>query len=301
MHLLSLRYFIAITDYKSFTKAAEHLFVTQPTLSRQIADLEEEFGVHLFERTTRSVVLTEAGSLFLEEAREIVKSCDNLTEKMKSTKKHKTLSISIGYLGFLEYQMLTESLKSLSSKYPYIDFSLIRCSLAELNQSLMEGKFDVIFTVAVGLENLPGVTFTKVVKNKLQIVIPSDHYLADRSSVQMAELAKEHFVMFERSVSPLTVDNTLDLCLRKGFSPKVVYYAKDPQTVLFMVSSGRGVAFLSSRLAAQNTEGVKFLDIEDCDIDFDVVVAYKKDNPNMAIPLFVSEVKNKGQDFADSE
>lgn len=161
MNLLALRYFIAIAEYSSFTKAAEHLYVTQPTLSRQIALLEEEFGVQLFERSKRSLLLTTAGRLLLPEARDIVNRCDRVTEVMKGTKKNTRGSLAVGYQGFLDNEQLNSAFKSATKKYPHLDFSLLRCNFDELNHFLMEGRLDVIFTVAVTLERLPNVTGVK--------------------------------------------------------------------------------------------------------------------------------------------
>ena len=80
--------------------------------------------------------------------------------------------------------------------------------------------------------------------------------------------------------------------MENGFSPSVVYYASDPQTMMLMVNAGRGLAFLSSRLSRQKLEGVKFLDITDCNLDFDVVLAYKNSNTNPMIPLFISQFQD---------
>lgn len=288
MNLLSLKYFLAISEYSSFTKAAEHLYVTQPTLSRQIADLEDEFGVPLFIRNKRSVALTPAGEVFFAEAKEIVKRCDELTNRLKYMNGDPSGTLSIGYLGEIEHNLLTKPLQALGSKYPNLNVGVLRASLAELNHFLLDGKFDIIYTVATGMDMLPDLKITKIAKNTLQLAVPVKHPLAQRDSVTIRELEHEQFVMFERNVTPLTTDSIIQMCMRNGFSPFVVHYARDPQTLLLMVSVGKGIAFLSSRAANQIVPGVKFLDILDCDIDFDIVLAQKQDNPNPMIPLFMS-------------
>lgn len=83
----------------------------------------------------------------------------------------------------------------------------------------------------------------------------------------------------------------MDLCAQRGFQPHVAQYVRDGQTMLYLVGSGHGIAFLFSRVVIQNPEDVKILSLEDCGIDFDIVLAYRKDNRNPAIPLFLSEVK----------
>lgn len=293
MNLLGLKYFIAITQYSSFTKAAEHLYVTQPTLSRQIADLEEEFGVQLFNRNKRSITLTPAGEICLEEAKEIVMRCDNLVERLRHLDEGATGTLRLGYLGFIEFDLLATPLQKLSEQHPHLNVTLSRATLAELNHFLLEGKFDIIYTVAEGMDTLPGVGITKIAKNPLQVVVPVNHPLAEKNSVRVKELENEHFIMFERNVTPLTADGVIRMCARKGFSPTVVRYARDAQSMLLMVSAGQGVAFLSSKMAGHNTGSVKFLDLEDCDLDFDHVLAYKKDNANPVIPLYLSQFDYK--------
>ncbi len=289
MNLLSLKYFLAIAQYSSFTKAAERLYVTQPTLSRQISDLEEEFGVQLFNRSKRSISLTPAGQICLEEAREIVSRCDNLVERLRHMDEGATGTLRIGYLGFIEFDLLTTPLHDLSVQHPHLNVTMLRATLAELNHFLQEGKFDLIYTVAEGMDALSGVAVKKIARNPLQVVVPANHPLARRDSVRVRDLENEHFVMFERNVTPFTVDAIIQMCAQNDFSPSVMHYVRDAQTMLLMVSAGRGVAFLSSKMAGHNAGGVKFLELEDCTLDFDMVLAYRTDNQNPIIPLYLSQ------------
>ncbi|MCC8150597.1 MAG: LysR family transcriptional regulator [Lachnospiraceae bacterium] len=296
MNLISLKYFIAIAEQKSFTKAAEMLYVTQPALSKSIADLEEEFGVPLFVRSKKGIFLTEAGEQCFAEAKSIVHQCDKLVESMRLCQHNQAGSLSIGYLGSIEYNLLSNPLKYLSDAQNGGNVSLVRANLAELNQSLLTGKFDLIYTVAVGLDKISGIRYKKIARNPLKLIVSTNNELAKRDSVQVSDLEGLPFVLFERSYSPLTVDYTINMCLQHGFSPTVVHYASDPQTLLLSVSSGKGVAFLSERAtylysaasaAYQSFAGLKILDIDDCDLDFDVVIVYKKDNKNPFLSVFL--------------
>lgn len=292
MNLLSLKYFISVAEFSSFTKAANHLYVTQPTLSRQIADLEEEVGVQLFSRDKRSVNLTRAGEILLQEAKEIVNRFDNLLILLKNESGKINGSLNVGYLGVFEYDLLIEPISTFGRKYPDVHIGLTRASLAELNHFLIKSKFDLIYTVATGIETLPGVTFDKIANNKMQLIVGNTHPLASKTTVNISELANEHFVMFDRNVSPLTVDSITNMCIENGFSPIVAQYVQDPQTMMLMVSAGKGIGFISSRLSRTYSNTVKFIDILDCHVDFDVVLAYKEDNTNPMLKLFINEVRN---------
>lgn len=289
MNLQGLRYFIAVNEYKSFTKASEHLYISQPTLSRQIADLEEEMGVLLFERKNRSLSLTRAGEECLRQAKEIVKRCDNLKKAVRRVDEENNGFLRIGYLGDIEHNLIEMPMRHLSKDFPGLDITIQKTSLSELNQFLIEDTCDVIYSVKVGVESIKELEFVKVAQNHLKLFVPSNHPLSKKEHVSVTELRDEKFVMFERDVTPLAVDNTISMCVRNGFSPKVVYFVRDAQSMVYAVGSGKGIAFLSERV--EKDSGVVVLDILDCDLDFDIVMAYKKGNDNPYIPLYVEEVR----------
>lgn len=293
MNLLSLKYFIAVTEYSSFTKAAERLYVTQPTLSRQIADLEDEFGVQLFNRGKRSISLTPAGEICLKEAREIVSRCDNLVQRLKDISGEVSGTLNIGYFFNFDQELFVKPLQMMAVEHPNLNIGLAKASFAELNHFLMDGTFDLIYTSVTGVGNLTDVSITKIARNELRLVVPHNHPLAGRDSVLIKELEREQFIMLERSVSPHTVDSTIQMCLKNGFSPTVVHYAKDAQTIFLMVCAGKGVAFLPTRKEEGDSPFVRYLKLEDCDLDYDIVLVHKVDNPNPLIPLYVSQFKDK--------
>jgi DNA-binding transcriptional LysR family regulator len=294
MNLLGLRYFIAVAEYLSFTKASEHLYVTQPTLSRQILDIEAELGVQLFVRSRHSLTLTEQGMLFLHEAREIIKRCDNIINIVKPEKSHLSGELSIGYQGFLDTDYMHKVLKSLAKNHPLIDVSLFHGSPPELRHHLLIGKCDAVFALNTCVDSLPDITSIKIRENQMQIAVPGNHRLASYDSVDLKELANEDFIMLDRKVSPFTVDYAVSLCMKNGFSPNASYYVTDAEKALLMVGSGKGITFLHSMNNLSNpcdSYDIKVLSIEGLEHDLDFVLAYKEDNVNPAIPIFVSELK----------
>lgn len=291
MNLISLRYFITVAEYSSFTKASERLFVTQPTLSRQISDLEDELGAQLFVRSRHSLVLTAAGRRLLPEAKEIIKKCDSLSELVKHESNEITGSLRIGYQAFLDTTLMSQALKSTTRKNPQIDISLNRGSSSELTHNLMQGNCDMIFTVNICVEALSDLEIVKLQDNMLQVAVPRNHRLADQKKIYIQDLAAERFILLDRKISPSTVDYSTGLCVKNGFSPNVSYYVNDVETAMLLVGSGKGITFLFSRRTGEKTpEDIAILDIENLDNGLDFVCAYKKDNPNPTIPLLVSEL-----------
>ncbi|MDZ5757074.1 LysR family transcriptional regulator [Carnobacterium maltaromaticum] len=293
MNLLSLKYFIAVAEYSSFTKASEHLYVTQPTLSRQILDLEDEFGVQFFIRARHSLTLTQAGILFLEEATEIVNKCDNLKEIVKSENDKKIGALSIGYQSFLNTKLMYNTIKSITKKYPRIDFSLLRGTPLELRHQLITGKCDVIFALNTCMHSIPNIECINLQENKLQIAVPCNHHLANYDSVNMKDIADEKFILLNRDISPFTVDYAISLCMKNGFSPNAAYYVNDAEKALLLVGTGKGITFLHSMNKATMTldsYDIKLLTIENIDDELNFVLAYKKDNQNPLISILISEL-----------
>jgi len=296
MNLTSLRYFITVAEYSSFTKASERLFVTQPTLSRQILDLEDELGAQLFIRSRHSLVLTAAGRRLLPEAKEIIKKCDNLSELVKDESNNLTGSLRIDYQVFLDTSAMSKALKSMTKKNPQVDILLSRGGSSEITNHLIQGNCDVIFTLSVCVESMPNLEVFKLQDNMLQVAVPRTHRLANQKKVYTRDLAEERFILLDRKMSPSTVDYTTGLCVKNGFSPNVSYYVNDAETAMLLVGSGKGITFLFSRRTGEKTpEDIAILDIEELDDGLDFVCAYKKDNPNPMIPLLISELLNKAE------
>lgn len=290
MDIISLKYYISLAENRSFTKAANKSFVTQPTLSRQIADLEEEFGVPLIIRGKRNISLTEAGSILLEEAEEIVRRYDGLYDRVRQGRGKLIGTLRIGYLGNQERDLLSMPFRSFSVKHPKVNMILEKSSLGDLNQHLRDGKLDIIYTVLPGLDNLKGISYLKIADDRLFLAVPETHPLANQKSVKVPQLADEKFVFLNRDASPLTVDELTEMCLKNGFSPHILTYTKDIGTALLYVSAERGCAFVTLR-STKDLPNVRYLEIENCALDYSIVLAYRSDNSNPMLQFYFDEIK----------
>ena len=292
MNLSVLKYFIEIAECRSFTRASERLFITQPTLSRQIQDLEEEMGVQLLIRGGHALRLTEPGERLLREAKEIVKRCDELREIVRKEEDRIEGVLKIDYQAFLDTRQMFHALKPFSEKNPYVDLTLSRSSNTDLQRDLVMGNCDLAIAMKICVKEVPDLEYIHLQKNSLQIAVPQDHPLAGKTSVPIQQLAEERFIMLERQNSPLTVDYVVGLCTKSGFSPKTSNYVRDIETALLLVGTGKGLTFLFSRMNV-NTEDVCIIDIEGDHSELDYVAAYKKDSSNPMVPLFLKELKTE--------
>ena len=296
MNITSLKYFIAVAEFSSFTKASERLYVSQPTLSRQVQDLEEMLGVKLFIRNRTSLALTPPGIRLLAEAKEIVKRCDGLRETIRQDGDRVTGMLSLGYQSFLDTRIMYSMMKSLSGKHPGIEFVLSRGNPPELRHNLLFGVCDVIFTLHTCVKSIPHVESLKVADNRLQVAVPKAHRLAGRDIIDITELEGERVIMLEHRVSPLTVDYVTGLFAKTGMTPDYTYYVDNAETALFLVGTGKGITFLHSQMTIDvigDADAIKVLDIEGLDDELDYVLAYRTNATNPLVPVFLAELSER--------
>ena len=285
MNLTGLRYFIAIADCGSYAKAAQQLFVTQPALSKQIFAPEEELGEKLFIRKNKSIELTHAGEICLKEARQVVGHCNALRSKVHRLSGEISLAYTPGMTA------LPGILKNFYSKYSNVNINLHCVEPGKLSTLLDEGGTDFAMALDISFHGRSDVEFISLSSEQMCVIVPEDHRLASRDSISIQDLAEEKFVMGERSMGPEGVDYIVELCSQFGFRPNASCYAKDIQSILYMVSAGYGVSIAVSYAKNLNTPGVRFLHVPDMTIPVNLVLAYKSANTNPNVSNFVKVAK----------
>lgn len=290
MDIKQLRYFIAAAKYLNFTEAAKHLFIAQPALSRQIADLEAYLGVPLFIRDKRGLQLTAAGAELLAQARAIVAKSEEAVRKVKLAGAGVVGSLKIGYLGTSEKKFLPRLIRSFHKKNPHIGLSVGRASWGTLNDALDTRELDVAFTLTIGLENIPDLRRETVCTEYHALAVAYDHPLANKEKVDMEDLAQETFVLMSRTESPQLFDHIIKLCVNGGFYPDIVTQSHY-ETVLLLVEAGLGVTILSRHAKDDVSPSLRFIDINNNDAGVNLVMVWKANNSNPCIPLLLSELK----------
>lgn len=290
MDIRQLRYFIAVAEELNFTEAAKHLFVAQSAVSQQIADLEKKIGVQLFIRNKRSVKLTKAGAVLLKEAISLVNKSEEAIEKARHAELGIIGSLNIGFLGYTEKIFLPYLIRQFRRNYPKVDLHLNQFNHGMLIESLKTGELDIVFTLAFGLDPIGGLKKKSIFMETISIVMHCEHPLANRSSIAIADLSEERFITVNRQESPQGFNKTLLMCANSGFSPNIVSEPKLLHTVLLLVDAGMGIAILPKSLKLYSSPSLRFIDIEGEKAEDELVVAWKKTNPNASIPLFLKEL-----------
>ena len=198
MNMDQLRYFLSVARHRNFTEAARAFYVTQPAITHQISALERELGVKLFLRTTRSVSLTRAGELFLEDAKRMLDLEERAQKRMRQAEQTENLELKIGYLNSPCRHFLPQLMREYRSLYPQVRIDLIRGVAEDLQKGCEEMIFDLAFSVLSDLQGLNQYHCRRLVADFYCLVCPPDHSCLDNTSIDYSRLATEPFVCLSR-------------------------------------------------------------------------------------------------------
>lgn len=261
MELRHLVYFIAVAEELHFGRAAKRLNISQPPLSQQIKQLEEELSLHLLDRSRRRVTLTPAGEAFLEEARRIIAMTEEAIRRTVRAERGETGYLSVGFIGSANYSVLPQVIRAFRRRYPEVQLFLTEMNTAQQLEALQEGRIHVGFLrpprgVAGGIEVEP------IFREPLVAVVPTYHRLQNRFPLTLHDLAGEPFIMVPRRQGPGYFDYIISLCRLEGFSPFIVLEASQFHTIIGLVAAGLGVSVVPATMRHSRLEGVVFLDLE---------------------------------------
>ncbi|MFT8321661.1 MAG: LysR family transcriptional regulator [Bacillus sp. (in: firmicutes)] len=241
MELRQLKYFIEVAEREHVSEAAEHLHVAQSAISRQIANLEDELGVHLFEREGRNVKLTSIGKIFLTHTLAIIKAVDLAIEQVDAYLDPNKGSIKIGFPTSLASHLLPTVLSAFKEKHPQIAFQLRQGSYSFLIEAVKNRDIDLAFLGPVPTDdfNIKGnILFTE----QIHALIPSNHILAERHSLRLRDLRNDPFVLFPKGYILQKI--AYDACKQEGFLPTIDSEGEDLDAIKGLVSAGMGVTLL---------------------------------------------------------
>ena len=257
MELRQLRYFIAVAEAGSFSRAAEMLHVSQPPLSVQIKALEEEIGVKLLERTTRGVRLTVAGAAFFEEVRGALARLEHARSAATRAHRGEIGLLSIGFVSIADYGVLPPALKSFRSSHPLVEVQLHELTTDAQVRELRASRLDL--GIALGPVHEPDLQFDRLSQEELVLAAPSNHPLVKREgTIDLRALAKESFIVPPRDIAPGLYDLIHDHCRSSGFAPRITQHARQMQTVISLVSSGMGCALVPASVRNLKRRGVQY-------------------------------------------
>ncbi|MDA9489916.1 LysR family transcriptional regulator [Bradyrhizobium sp. CCBAU 11361] len=243
MELRHLRYFVAIAELESFTRASRQLYIAQPPLSIQVKQLEDEVGVALLDRYRRGVRLTAAGQIFLKEAKEILAHAERAKLAARRSDASVTPSLGIGFVPSSGYLVLPRLIKNLRAAIENLQLEVTEMSTAEQVSGIEAGH------IQFGLARTPIPKGDVIIAARLDdpfcVAIPEgDSELGGGGPLDMDSLSNRIFVSYARRNSPVFFDQGIALCTDAGFSPDIRYSASSVYGVMDLVSAGLGVALV---------------------------------------------------------
>lgn len=254
LNLRQLRYFIAVAEELHFGRAAERLHVSQPPITRQIQSLEENLGAQLFIRTPRGVELTQAGSLFLEEARNIAARLDQAADRVHRAAEGNLGRLDIAIFGTAILSLIPRIILEFKHRYP--DVKIVMHAADKLGQieGLHNRSLDLGFNRM--LVPTPGLVAEQLCCEPLYAVLPDPGPWSGRDSVDLNELRDEPMVLFPASRAQGFVEKVTGLCHEVGFAPNVAQVVGDGFTAMALVAAGFGVCLVPASITSVRMDGV---------------------------------------------
>ena len=258
MELRHLRYFLAVAEERHFTRAAERLGISTPTLTQQVQALEAELGVMLLRRTNRAVALTEAGERFLEEARTTLRQSEHATLVARQAGRGEIGRIEIGYVTSASLAgVIPTVLAAFRQSNPLVDVQLHRMETVRQLSALTEGQIDVGFLRPPKRYPL-GLVGNIIWRQPFILALPDSHPLARRESISMAMLADETFIASSVELELGFGGQIQEITAEGKFTPRVIGRAPDLLTILTLVASGLGIAFVPETFSGMRIGGVAY-------------------------------------------
>ncbi len=286
MELRHLRYFVAVAEELHFGKAATRLAIVQPSLSQQIRQLEDELGFPLFQRTKRSVELTEAGKVFLSAARSILAQVHEAKRAAQRAYRGEEGRLVVGYISSSTYDLLPLMLRVYRERFPHVEVVLRELTTYEQVRALEEEYIQVgLLRLPI---NAPLLDIEIVRQEPIVCVLPEEHPLAARERIAVPLLAQEPFVLQSRHRGAGYYVELMKLCLNSGFSPNVIQEVTELHAIVGLVAAGIGVSLVP--LSAQNirSQGVVYRVLEGTAPMTEMAVAWRRDAHSAIVQNFLT-------------
>lgn len=288
-----LRYFVAVAEELSFTRAAQRLHLSQPPLSQQIQALEQELGVKLLDRDKRNVALTAPGRLFLERARQILAMADDARAQVAEAAAGFSGQLKLAYTVSVSFHpALPQTLLRLGQNAPNVRVWLSEMYTEQQFAALRAGQIDVGFVrdVPTHEDDAHAINLNVIDREPLLLAMPENHRLAGRQSVELGEVAGEPFVIQPRELAATLYDRLVRLASKAGFHPVIRQHAQQINGLVALVSAGIGLSLVPASMQAVKLPGVSYVPLADPDAYLLLGVASRTENPSPVVLQFLETV-----------
>jgi DNA-binding transcriptional LysR family regulator len=295
MELRHLRYFVAVAEELNFTRAAEKLHLSQPSLTRQVHNLEEELGVRLLHRVKNQVSLTEEGKSFLADAKRLVTSSLESIKAVQRFSRGESGQINLGYLFKFNFDLLPATLKTFYRDCPEIAVNLFDMSPAEQIRALEARKIDLGF---VGLrpptsdKNREVLKWECVARHNVVVVLPAHHPLAKKAKIKRTDLKDQFFVALSEQSHPGSREWLSGLCQQAGFIPRILQDVELESGIMTFIAEGLGVTLAREQIKKLPHAGVIFRPLA-MEVKAEYWIAWHNENHSKALLKYIEIIKGE--------
>ncbi|MDB5970008.1 MAG: hypothetical protein JWQ90_2458 [Hydrocarboniphaga sp.] len=294
MELRQLKYFIAVAEERSFSRAAQRLHVSQPPLSTQLKALEDELGVRLLDRSNRGVTLTAAGQVFFDEMRAVLARFERGKEMARNAGRGDVGTLSVGFVSIADYSILPPALKEFRSLYPGMAVQLHELTTDAQVREIRAARLDL--GIGLGPLDTPDLLFEPVATEGLVLAAPTGHHLTKGGkAVDLRALSNESFIIPPRELAPGLFDLIIGKCRAAGFTPRITQQARQMQTVISLVASGMGFALVPASLQNLRRRGVQYRPLRGPVAALELGIVTTRDDDNPASRNFVATLLRVAQ------
>ena len=290
MELRHLRYFVAVAEELNFTKAAAKLHLAQPSLTRQIHNLEAEIGVRLLNRSKTHVDLSEEGRSFLVDARRILALATESVLAVQRLSRGETGQLNIAYLSNSDFDLLPETLGNFRQAFPHIALNLFDMAPAEQFRALEARKIDLGFVGLPPPASTGRLKWESVARHRTVVVLPAKHPLARKPQVSLRELKTMFFVGMSEKTHPGFRDWLSETCQQAGFTPRILQDAEMEPALMTFVAEGLGVSLAREHIKKLPHPGVALRPLTP-PVKSDYCIAWNRDNDSRALQQYIEIVK----------
>jgi len=276
MELRHLKYFLAVAEELNFTRASEKLFISQPPLSRQIIELEDELQAKLFIRNNKKVELTEAGKYFEKEVTALFQNLERVAVKTKKIGENVSGEFRIAYISSIYSAIISELIKHLKVQFPYVNFKLFEVSTTKQINALEQGKIEMgIIRSPIKSPKIKSYLWFQdgfsMVYNKNSIQLKSEK--------EILNIKDETFIFFNKDYAPHYHEVLLELCAFYGFTPKIIHEANNINSIVQLVKNGLGISIVPSNIAKNNQDNeLAFIELKKVNLRTDVSIITSKED-----------------------
>lgn len=288
MNINYMKEFLVMTKTLNFSTAANLLYISQSTLSRHIAALEENLGTQLFNRSTTTVTLTESGLLAKASFESILEEYHVLYQKIEEKSKVINASLRLGFLNYAIDELITPTLHIFKKNFPNIQIQYNSYCPPELITNILNDRIDVGPVIKSDYSELKSLRFFPIIKDRFIVMLPESHKLSTKSTLSLQDLEDECFIFLKNDpASNYMAHQKMAKC---GFVPKYTAMADQFEFVRYTLHDIGGVHITGNLLNKLDSWGIRKIPLSDEKMEYEISFAYKYTNQNPAIPLFLNHI-----------